>query len=130
MGVELGIPGLVIFLIGVGTWMWNTRQLWIEQQEGGDWGLVSGLTGATCALLLHALVDSTFHEPALVILLVLCAGFIYNIRYITTPEAFTWRQVSFRYHPGRSAGIVLGSLVLTAVCMQSAAGWYVYEQEI
>lgn len=128
MGVELGIPGLVIFLIGVGTWMWNTRQLWIEQQEGGDWGLVSGLTGATCALLLHALVDSTFHEPALVILLVLCAGFIYNIRYITTPEAFTWRQVSFRYHPGRSAGIVLGSLVLTAVCMQSAAGWYVYEQ--
>ena len=127
IGVELGIPGLVIFLIGVGIWIWKARQLWIEQQEG-DRGLVIGLTAAAGSLLLHALFDSTFHEPALVILLVLCTGFIYNMRYISKPETFKWKQVSFLYHPGRATGIVLGGLILAAVCVQSAAGWYVYEQ--
>lgn len=128
IGVELGIPGLVIFLLGIGIWAWNARQLWFEQQEEGDRGLVIGLTAATCNLLLHALVDSTFHEPALVILLILCAGCVYTLRYITKPETLPWKQVSFLYHPSRAVGIVLGGLSLAVVCVQSTAGWYLYEQ--
>lgn len=128
IGVELGIPGLVIFLIGIGIWIGNAQQLWLKQQKEGNRGLVIGLTAAACTLLLHALLDSTFHEPALVILLVLCTGFVYNLRYITRPETLTWKQLSFPYHPGRVTAIILGGLIMTAVCVQSTAGWYVSEQ--
>jgi O-antigen ligase len=128
MGVELGIMGLLVFLCGL--WMWSTdvRAYYRASADQTNRALVMGLAAATLALVLHAAVDSTFHEPALVILLVLMAGLAHNLAMQSGGVALVWRRIAWDYHPLRAAGVVAGALLIEAVCVQSAAAWYAHEE--
>ncbi len=99
IGVELGIVGLFVFLGGLWIWSTEVRQLFCASADRTNRGLVMGLTASAVVLLLHAAVDSTFHEPALVILLILLAGLTHNLAMQSGSTAVVWRRVAFGYHP-------------------------------
>jgi tetratricopeptide (TPR) repeat protein len=78
--------------------------------------------------LLHAAMDSSFHEPAVVILLVLLGGLVHALYVGARPEVVTWRRIDFRYHPLRAAYVITGALIMAAVCAQSAVAWYAHDE--
>jgi tetratricopeptide (TPR) repeat protein len=98
-----------------------------EPADRGDPGFVMGLTASALVLLLHAAVDSSFHEPALVLLLVLIGGLVHNEYVRSRPEAVIWRSIGFSYHPMRAACVIAGAVIVAAVCAQSALAWYAHE---
>ena len=87
-----------------------------------------GLTGSALVLLLHAAVDSTFHEPALVILLVILGGLVHNLYMQARPETVMWRRIGFSYHPLRAAYVIAAALVVAVLCAQPTLAWYAHEE--
>jgi O-antigen ligase len=128
IGVELGIVGLVVLFCGLALWAAEMRSLMRESAETIDRSLVMGMTAAALVLLLHATVDSSFHEPALVILLVLMGGLVHNRYLRMRPEAVTWRRIGFPYHPVRAVYIIAGAVIIAAICAQSAVAWYAHHE--
>lgn len=76
MAVELGAVSLLIFTWGVVILGRRARQTLKRQLHPEHRGLVVGAAGAIVVMLVQAAVDSPFHEPALAILLTLCAALI------------------------------------------------------
>ena len=87
-----------------------------------------GLTGSALVLLLHAAVDSTFHEPALVILLVILGGLVHNLYMQARPDTVMWRRIGFSYHPLRAAYVIAAALVVAVLCAQPTLAWYAHEE--
>ncbi len=128
MGVELGVVGLVLFLCGAGFLAAEVWQLLRESADKIDRGLVMGLSGSALVLLLHAAVDSTFHEPALVILLVILGGLVHNLYMQARPDTVMWRRIGFSYHPLRAAYVIAAALVVAVLCAQPTLAWYAHEE--
>jgi tetratricopeptide (TPR) repeat protein len=127
MAVELGVGGLAIFLFGIGIWGREVKVALYSELEPWERGIVTGLTGAVLGILVHGAVDSVFHEPALVILLIVCGGLASVFRSIKTPTLSPWR-VPFSYHPVRLSLVLGCGVVLAALIIQPAAGWYAHER--
>lgn len=127
MAVELGVGGLAIFLLGIGIWGREVKVAFHSELEPWERGLVTGLTGAVLGILAHSLVDSVFHEPALVILLIVCGGFVFALRSIKKPD-ISRQSVPFSYHPVRFTLVLLCGVVLAVLIIQPAAGWYAHER--
>ncbi|MDH4187822.1 MAG: O-antigen ligase family protein, partial [Nitrospira sp.] len=85
MGVELGLGGLIMFLVGIGLWAGEVIAALRNPLLDWERGAVVGLSGGVLALLIHAVVDSVFHEPALVLLLIVCGGLALSFRQPTRP---------------------------------------------
>ena len=81
-----------------------------------------GLSGSALVLLLHAAVDSTFHEPAMVILLVILGGLVHNLYMQARPDTVIWRRIGFSYHPAARRVCDCGALVVAVLCAQSDPG--------
>ena len=127
MAVELGVGGLAIFLLGIGVWGWKAKEALRSQQESWERGLLTGLTGAVLGILAHGAVDSVFHEPALVILLIVCGGLVLALHSIKNPDLSRW-SVPFSYHPVRLFLVLVCGVVLATLTIQPAAGWYAHER--
>ena len=127
MAVELGVGGVVIFLFGI--WIWGREVQVALRSELEPWerGLVTGLTGAVLGILAHSMVDSVFHEPALVILLIVCGGFVFAFQSIKKPD-ISWQSVPFSSHPVRVTLVLLCGVLLAVLIIQPAAGWYAHER--
>lgn len=128
MGVELGVAGLAVFLMGVGVWVRNFRDVWRQGLEPVERGLVAGLSAATLVILVHAAVDSVFHEPALVLVLITCGTLVFSLHLLKRPERIHWIRVPFPYHPIRLALMAVCGMALVAVIFQPAAAWYAHER--
>ena len=50
MAVELGIGGLLIFLVGIGVWGWEAKEVLCSELEPYERGLATGLVGALWTL--------------------------------------------------------------------------------
>ena len=127
MGVEVGVIGLAVFLVGVGVWGWNVREVWREELEPFERGLVTGLTAGTLGILVHAAVDSVFHEPALVLILIVSATLVLSLYHMKRPEQILWMRIPFPYHPIRVALMAVCGVVFAALVIQPAAAWYAHE---
>ncbi|HSL02334.1 MAG TPA: O-antigen ligase family protein, partial [Nitrospiraceae bacterium] len=127
MAVELGVGGLAIFLLGIGIWGKEVKVALRSELEPWERGLVAGLTGAVLGILAHGVVDSVFHEPALVILLIVCGGLVLALHSIKKPN-LSRRSVPFSYHPVRLALVLVCGAVLAILTIQPAAGWYAHER--
>lgn len=127
MAVELGVGGLAIFLFGIGIWGREVKVALRSELEPWGRGFVTGLTGAVLGILAHSMVDSVFHEPALVILLIVCGGFVFALQSIKKPDS-AQQNVPFFSHPVRVALVLLGGVVLAVLIIQPAAGWYAHER--
>lgn len=125
MAVELGIGGLLIFLVGIGVWGWEAKEILCSQLEPWERGLVIGLVGAVLGILAHGMVDSVFHEPALVILLIVSGALVVVFQSINKP-GISWRSVQFPCRPLRLAFVLICGVVLAALIIQPAAGWYAH----
>ncbi len=69
IGVELGLAGLTVFLIGLFKFANRLRKALILPDYLGQKGFLWGLSGGIIAILIHTALDAILHEPALVILL-------------------------------------------------------------
>ncbi|MEY4705467.1 MAG: hypothetical protein RL042_1672 [Nitrospirota bacterium] len=127
IAVELGVGGLAVFLLGIGMWGREVKAVLRSSLEPWERALVTGLTGVVLGILVHATVDSVFHEPALVILLIVCGGFVLAFSSIKKPDR-TARNVPFPYHPVRLSLVVVCGIVLATLAIQPAAGWYAHER--
>ncbi|BFU94026.1 MAG: hypothetical protein NTNFB02_07480 [Nitrospira sp.] len=123
IAVELGVVGIVIFLIGVAMWVREVRIVLRGTMKPWERALVVGATGGALVILSHGLVDSVFHEPALVMLLVVCGGLVFPFRTFKDSRMTEWR-VPFSYHPLRLALLLLSGGLLAVLVVQPAAGWY------
>ncbi len=128
MAVELGVLGFLIFIVGV--WFWWRDALGVLRQEKPTlrYGVIIGLMGVVSTILLHAAVDSVFHEPALVLLLLLAAGLVLvcDRDAVTTEGPSTQRSLG--YTPGRA---LIGSvllLLLLGLTVQPVTAWYAFDQ--
>ncbi len=128
LAVELGVGGLAIFLIGIGMWGREVKGVLRGRLEPSERGLVIGLTGAVLGILVHSAVDSVFHEPALVLLLILTGALVLAFKSFNRPEEASWWRVPLPYHPGRVALIVVCGIVLGLLIIQPSLAWYAHER--
>lgn len=83
IGVELGVTGLLVF--GCGIALLGAEALAALRLRLRRWqrGVLVGGIAASLSMLVHALVDSNFHNPALAILLILCAGVVLSAKRVS-----------------------------------------------
>lgn len=128
MAVELGVVGLVLFLAGT---VLLSREIVAALKRGLDsWeqGAVIGMSGGLFGFFLHAGVDSVFHEPALVLLMLLFAGMILALKRLKAGEGRPAWVLPFPYHPARVALVGGFALMMALVMIQPAAAWCTYEK--
>ena len=129
MGLELGVGGLALFLVGIGVWGWEVKgALQGEGLSSWERGAVVGLSGGALAILVHAAVDSVFHEPALVLLLILCGSLVLVLKRLNSPNRPPTWNIPFPYHPARLALVVLLGASSIFLTIQPAAAWFAYQQ--
>jgi O-antigen ligase/Tfp pilus assembly protein PilF len=127
IAVELGVAGLAIFLVGIGIWGLDVKGILRSASSNVEQGFVVGGTGAVLAILSHAAVDSVFHEPALVMLLIFSGGLVFGFRSMQRSPASQW-IVPCSLHPVRRALVLVSGLLLAVLIIQPAAGWYAFSK--
>jgi O-antigen ligase len=128
MGVELGIAGVVLFFFGLGIWGREAKRVFALAASRLDRGIAIGMCSGVVAIIVHAGVDSVFHEPALVLLLVLLGSLVLTLsRLDGIGQTQEWRH-PFPNHPIRM--VLAGILLVSFACLsiQPAAAWFASEQ--
>lgn len=126
IAVELGVAGILVVVAAVGVWIGRVRNIWRRPLEPWERGMVIGSAAGTAAILGHAAVDSIFHEPALMLLLVLLGGLILAISgWSEQPPAFL--SVPFSYSPMRLVLVLCGAVLTTVLVARPAAAWYWFQ---
>jgi len=127
MAVELGMGGAGLFLLGVFAWGMKVRNTLRGCEKSLEGGLVVGLASITIAVLTHAAVDSVFHEPALVILMIVSGGIVLSVWHASAvANRRTWELSLPRGI--LSISLVFGlAVLLGGLIVQPAAGWYAHE---
>lgn len=128
MAVELGVGGLALFLVGIGAWGWDVKGALQGGVSSWERGAVVGLSGGVLAILVHAAVDSVFHEPALVLLLILCGSLVLVLKRVNSPDHVPVWNVPFPYHPARVVLVLILVAFSALLAIQPAAAWFAYEQ--
>ncbi len=128
MGVELGVAGVAIFLVGVGFLGREIRKTLTGELEPWERGLVIGCTGSILGMLVHAGADSVFHEPALVMLNVIFVGLILVLKRLRGAERAAVWVIPFPYHPARVALVGALAFLLTFIMIRPVAAWYAFEK--
>ena len=128
IAVELGVGGLALFLLGVGVWGWHAKEVINDVLPTWEKGAVVGLSGGVLAILVHAAVDSVFHEPALVLILILCGSLVLVMKRLDSLNPVPVWNIPFPYHPARVAIVWLMAAVSSFLIIQPAAAWFAYEQ--
>lgn len=128
VAVELGIVGLGLLLAGIVMWWQEAMQALRRVTAMKERGLIIGLIGGVAVLLIHAVVDSVFHEPSLVLLLLLCGALVIVMRRLHDAEAPTSWSFPLSNRLG-SQVLVYGWMVLMMVLtVQTAVGWAVFDR--
>jgi len=127
LAVELGVGGFLIFLAGIWVWASEVKDVLRFELEPWERGLVIGLIGAVLGIFAHSAVDSVFHEPALVMLLVVSGSLILVFRSIKKPVQTQW-NIPFRCYWLWIPLLLLCGVLTTALIIQPAVGWYAYER--
>ncbi len=127
MGVELGIVSLLVFGWGVYLVGAEARSLLRQRLQKWQRGVAVGLVAAVGGMLVHAAVDSSLHEPALAILLIVCVSLIFSMRRLAVPDAEPLRAVPVRSRLlwGGLGVLVVGVLVVHVVRLGVA--WLAYD---
>lgn len=128
MAVELGVVGVVLFGAGVVLLSGEIRETLNGPLESWERGLVIGLSGGIVGFLVHAGVDSAFHEPALVLLALLFAGMILVLKRLRSPTSVSVWMVPIPYHPARAALVGILVILCALLVIRPAAAWYAFDR--
>ena len=127
MGVELGVISLPIFAWGVWlVWREGTRAL-TSRLHRRQRGFVVGLLGTIACLLGHAAVDSTFHEPALAVLLTLCVALLLTSRRLAQRRPPPLHAVPLTSRALWATVGLIALVVLAAETTRLGVAWQAYE---
>ncbi len=130
IGVELGIPGLLLFgwgLVSIGR---ASLAAWRLRMNRLNRGLLVGVAGAAVSLLAHSAVDSNLHEPAIAILLVLCLGVLLNAQSLIAARGVSLPSLGRPMHRGWVVGGAALLLFLAAGAIQTGTAWMAFEQGV
>lgn len=128
MAVELGVGGLVLFFVGIAVWGREVKDVLQGELSSWERGTVVGVSGGAIVILAHAAVDSLFHEPALVLLLILCGNMVLIMRrFALSCGPLPW-AIPFPYRPVRAVLVCLLATASSLLVIQPAAAWFAYEQ--
>lgn len=128
VAAELGVAGLAIVLVGLGFLGWEIRETLSLELHPQERGAIVGLAGGVLGILMHAAVDSAFHEPALVLLLCLMAGLVLVLKRMRKPGSGAVLEVPFPYHPARMVLVGVLAIVLSLLAIRPAAAWYAFDR--
>ena len=128
LAVELGVAGLAIFLAGVGLVGWTIRETLSLALEPWERSVVTGLTGGILGILVHGMVDSAFHEPALVLLLCTFTGLVLVLHRTRTSDSTLALEVPFPYRPARAVLVVVLATLLGLLVIRPGAAWYAFDK--
>lgn len=125
IAVELGFGGLIVFLWGMSRMGWTVYVALTTAQLAEERSMLIGLIGGMCGLLAHAAVDSSFHQPPVVLLLILFGGIIFTIQRRGSGEdkiaVFTVRPTKLTVY-----GIYVLAALVSVVAMRPALAWYAW----
>lgn len=128
IAVELGVGGLLLFVVGIGVWGREVKEVLQGELSSWERGTVVGVSGGVLVILAHAAMDSLFHEPALVLLMILCGSMVLIMkRFALSCSPRTW-TIPFPYRPIRAVLVCLLSVTSALLVIQPAAAWFAYEQ--
>ena len=128
LAVELGVVGLALFLLSTVIWAVEIKRAWKRNLPQQSRGLLVGLCAGVLATIVHASVDSVFHEPALVLLLILEGGLAVAFeRYTRHTQTTSW-TFSPPYHVTRIILIVVALGAMVALAVRPAAAWLLSNQ--
>lgn len=128
MAVELGVAGVAIFLAGIGFVGWTIRETLSLALEPWERSVVTGLAGGILGILVHGMVDSAFHEPALVLLLCTFTGLILVLHRKRAADSTVVLEVPFPYRPARVVLVVVLAALLGLLVIRPAAAWYAFDK--
>lgn len=127
MGVEMGPAAILVFILGLGVVSRETAKLLQRRLLRRQRSLIAGLAGGGAALLVHAGVDSNLREPAIAIVLILCAGLILSASRLTTKDDRPVHVLPIRSRliwGGAAAAIVL---LVGAEVLRLGVAWMYFE---
>jgi len=127
MGAELGVTSLPIFAWGVWLVGREGARVLAQRLRRRERGLVVGLLGIIACLLVHAAVDSTFHEPALALLLTMCVGLVLASRRLVQRNPKTMPVFPLSSRPAWVVVTCVTVLVVTAEIGRLGLAWQAYE---
>lgn len=128
LAVELGIAGLAFFLLSIAVWTAEIKRTWKRDLPQQSRGQLVGLCAGVLALIVHATVDSVFHEPALVLLLILEGGLAVALgKQVRVTQAEPW-CFSPPYHVTRVILIIVALGTMAYLAIQPAAAWLLVKQ--
>ena len=128
LAVELGIAGLAFFLLSIAVWTTEITRTWKRDLPQQSRGQLVGLCAGVLALIVHATVDSVFHEPALVLLLILEGGLAVALgKQVRGTQAEPW-CFSPPYHVTRVLLILVALGAMAYLAIQPAAAWLLVNQ--
>ena len=127
MGVEMGPAAVLVFILGLVIMARETIKLLQRRLLRRQRSLIAGLAGGGVALLAHAGVDSNLREPAIAIVLILCAGLILSASRLTTKDDRPVHVLPIRSRliwGGAAAAIVL---LVGAEVLRLGVAWMYFE---
>jgi O-antigen ligase len=127
LAVELGLPGLALLLIGIGMWANEAKRVLSGTPSKADKQLAVGLCAGVLAVLVHAGVDSVFHEPALALLVILMGGLVLALNTFSRDVRAREWHLPFRYHPARMALVVCATVALAVLVIRPGAAWFMVD---
>ncbi len=128
LAVELGIAGLAFFLLSIAVWTTEITRTWKTDLPQQSRGQLVGLCAGVLASIVHATVDSVFHEPALVLLLILEGGLAVALgKQVHGTQAKPW-CFSPSYHVTRVILILVALGAMAYLAIQPAAAWLLVNQ--
>jgi O-antigen ligase len=128
VAVELGVVGLGLLLAGMVVWWQEAMQALRRVTTMKERGLIIGLIGGVAVLLIHAAVDSVFHEPALVLLLLLCGALVIVMRRMNEPETPASWNFPLSNRLGSQVLVYGWMFLMMVLTVQTAAGWAVFDR--
>ncbi|HIA14514.1 MAG TPA: hypothetical protein EYN74_06445 [Nitrospirales bacterium] len=125
IAVELGIGGLLVFFWGMSRMGRAVYAALTTEQLVEERSMLIGLTGGMCGLLTHAAVDSSFHQPPVVMLLILFGGIIVTMQRMGCGEdkiaVFAVRPTALTV-----CGIYVLATLISVVAIRPALAWYAW----
>ncbi|MDF0643243.1 MAG: O-antigen ligase family protein [Nitrospira sp.] len=128
IAVELGITGLLIFLAGTILWMKEAVRILLGEQTSLRSGAIAGLAGIVLTVLVHASIDSVFHEPALVLLMILSGSMVLVLGRIQADADPVVPKGSIHLSRGRSVIAAIIMSIFVSLTVQSGLAWYAFER--
>ncbi|WP_413934188.1 O-antigen ligase family protein [Nitrospira sp. BLG_1] len=128
LAVELGIAGLACFLLSIAVWTAEIKRIWKTDLPQQSRGQLVGLCAGVLASIVHATVDSVFHEPALVLLLILEGGLAVALgKQVRGTQAEPWCFTP-PYHVTRVILIMVSLGAMAYLAIQPTAAWLLVKQ--